>query len=30
MARLFDKYKAEAVPALQKKFEYPNVMMIGA
>lgn len=28
MARLFDKYKAEAVPALQKKFEYPNVMMI--
>ena len=28
MARLNDKYKAEAVPALQKKFEYPNVMMI--
>lgn len=28
MARLNDKYKAEVVPALQKKFEYPNVMMI--
>jgi len=28
MARLKDKYLAEAVPALQKKFEYPNVMMI--
>ena len=27
-ARLKEKYLADAVPALQKKFEYPNVMMI--
>ncbi len=26
--RLKEKYTAEVVPALQKKFEYPNVMMI--
>ena len=28
MARLKDKYVSEIVPALQKKFEYKNVMMI--
>ena len=26
--RMQEKYLADAVPALQKKFEYPNVMMI--
>lgn len=28
MARMKDKYKAEVLPALQKRFGYPNVMQV--
>lgn len=28
MSRLFDKYKAEVVPAMMKKFNYKNIMQV--